>query len=263
MNIANLPDESDSSDEDYVPDGSNAELPSEEESDGDAEDLLPIEGDLGKRGKKRQKKGRKPKKKQRPKLESPPINEEIEKTSGEKQKTDDLWADFMKDTGFKTRAERQQTPSQKSDIPVKAKHIEPSTAGSAKTVKVTQVYKFAGEEVKIEKEVGVDSPEAHILNTPSGSDTSAGKSAGRGRLSSILNQIGKKSKINTLEKSKLDWEQFKKEEDIQDELKAYSKSKDGYLERQDFLHRADVRRFEIEKEIRSTIRSNRVNNFNM
>lgn len=80
------------------------------------------------------------------------------------------------------------------------------------------------------------------------------KRVGLGGISSVLGQIGKKAKISTLEKSKLDWDNFKKQENIEEELNTYNKGKDGYLERQDFLQRADVRQFEIEKQLRNSSR---------
>lgn len=101
---------------------------------------------------------------------------------------------------------------------------------------------------------------------PSESTSPAGKGSGRGRgrgsmkraglsgISSVLGQIGKKTKISTLEKSKLDWDNYKKQENIEEELNTHNKGKDGYLERQDFLQRADLRQFEIEKQLRNSSR---------
>lgn len=51
-----------------------------------------------------------------------------------------------------------------------------------------------------------------------------GKRKSKG-LENILESITKKKKINTLIKSKLDWEKFKKEEGLEEELK--EKTKDG------------------------------------
>lgn len=157
-------------------------------------------------------------------------------------------------------------------------------------VKIKQLFEFAGEAVEVEKEVAADSLEARlynkketeekleILTTESNSNvhesslnnsTTTVRSkfpvATRGRgglkgIGSVLSQLGKKAKVSTLEKSKLDWEKFKKEEKIDDELKAYNKGRDGYLDRQDFLQRADLRRFEIEKDIRTIERNKRMNN---
>lgn len=64
----------------------------------------------------------------------------------------------------------------------------------------------------------------------------------------MLQQIHKKPKISTLEKSRLDWNLFKRSEDIEEELALHNK--DGFLEKQAFLQRTDVRQFEKEREVR-------------
>lgn len=136
-------------------------------------------------------------------------------------------------------------------------------------VKITKIFEFAGEEVKVEKEVSVDSAEARLSLSAAENSTKSSecasvasrergrgaiKRAGLGGISSVLGQIGKKAKISTLEKSKLDWDNFKKQENIEEELNTHNRGKDGYLERQDFLQRADLRQFEIEKQLRNSSR---------
>lgn len=136
-------------------------------------------------------------------------------------------------------------------------------------VKITKVFEFAGEEVKVEKEVSVDSAEARLSLSAAENSTKSPESAsaankergkggirraGLGGISSVLGQIGKKAKISTLEKSKLDWDNFKKQENIEEEINTHNRGKDGYLERQDFLQRADLRQFEIEKQLRNSSR---------
>ncbi|NXX11492.1 CFDP1 protein, partial [Podargus strigoides] len=70
-------------------------------------------------------------------------------------------------------------------------------------------------------------------------------------MSSLLGKISsKKQKMSTLEKSKLDWENFKEEEGIVEELAIHNRGKDGYIERKAFLERVDHRQFEIERDIR-------------
>ncbi|KAF9581142.1 serine/threonine protein kinase, CMGC, CDC2/CDK sub, partial [Lunasporangiospora selenospora] len=54
--------------------------------------------------------------------------------------------------------------------------------------------------------------------------------------------VKKPAKLNTLEKSKLDWNQFVGKEGIEDELKHHNK--DGYMEKVAFLQRTDERRDE-------------------
>ncbi len=99
----------------------------------------------------------------------------------------------------------------------------------------------------------------------------------------MLSKIGKQSKQSTLvsrfdffspcervaiyclkmknkkEKSRLDWLEFKKAENLEDELSQQTKSKHSYLDKQDFLYRADMRQFEIEKELRDKERRLREN----
>ncbi|XP_046552756.1 E3 SUMO-protein ligase ZBED1-like isoform X3 [Haliotis rubra] len=52
------------------------------------------------------------------------------------------------------------------------------------------------------------------------------------------------------EKSKMDWNTFKKDKGIEDDLQIHNRGKESYLERMAFLNRADVRQFEIEKSLR-------------
>ena len=73
-----------------------------------------------------------------------------------------------------------------------------------------------------------------------------------GGLSSFASQLtNKKSKLSTLEKSKLDWDRFKSDEGIAEDLRSFNQGKKGFLERQAFLERADVKQFEIEKSLRA------------
>lgn len=65
------------------------------------------------------------------------------------------------------------------------------------------------------------------------------------------NLSNKKFKLSTLEKSKLDWDQFKNDEGISEELKTFNQGKQGFLERQAFLERADFKQFEAERRLRA------------
>ncbi len=67
----------------------------------------------------------------------------------------------------------------------------------------------------------------------------------------------KKQKLSTLEKSKLDWDSFKKEEGIEEEVRTFNQGKNGFLERRDFLERTDLKQFEIERNLRQGRKSNR------
>lgn len=50
-----------------------------------------------------------------------------------------------------------------------------------------------------------------------------------GGLTSVLSQIGKKDKLTVLEKSKQDWDGYKKKEGIAEELVTHNKGKDGLV----------------------------------
>ncbi|KAK2579857.1 hypothetical protein KPH14_007540 [Odynerus spinipes] len=285
-----LPSDSDDDDEDYVPDGADNEPVSEADSEGEVESGPEDENDENKRetdkktSKKRGKqtdkdKSTKRRKRTKRKLkdtdESKEAEEENESKDAEKKelteeeekkRADSLWADFMKDTAPVVPKQKPQNPTngprEKSPVIVKPKVEE--------KVKITKVFEFAGEEVKIEKEVPVDSAEARLSlssaensaktdasTSPGGGGRGRGrgiKRGGLGGISSVLGQIGKKAKISTLEKSKLDWDSYKKQENLEEEITTHNRGKDGYLERQDFLQRADLRQFEIEKQLRNSNR---------
>jgi len=118
-------------------------------------------------------------------------------------------------------------------------------------IEITKVYDFAGEVVKVSKQVDADSSEAQKFlksqETPSPSSAAVKRPSG---LVGIIGSIGKKAKMGCLDKSKLDWNSFVDETGIKDELKTFNKGKDGYVEKQMFLERADLRQFEQEKAVR-------------
>ena len=63
----------------------------------------------------------------------------------------------------------------------------------------------------------------------------------KSNLSALVSQYGiKVPKMNTLEKSRLDWQGYVDREGLRDDLKY--KNKDGYMEKVAFLQRVDDRR---------------------
>ncbi|XP_065915442.1 craniofacial development protein 1-like [Dysidea avara] len=153
-------------------------------------------------------------------------SEEAEQNKAEKLKQ--LWESFKQET--KSVVNQQPKPS---------------------VVSVTKTYDFAGEEVKVTETITANSSEKTKEQETSESGKvdvkKSVKRSGAG-LGNVLQQMHKKPKISTLEKSKLDWNKFKKNEDIEDELALHSK--DGFLEKQAFLQRTDIRQFEQEREVR-------------
>jgi hypothetical protein len=49
----------------------------------------------------------------------------------------------------------------------------------------------------------------------------------------------------------LDWQNFKQEEGIEEDLRTFNQGKHGFLERKSFLERTDLKQFEIEKNLRA------------
>ncbi|XP_048461832.1 craniofacial development protein 1 isoform X8 [Rhincodon typus] len=148
----------------------------------------------------------------------------------EKKKADDLWASFLSDVGHKPKSVVTTPASSKEGILVgKLSKPEDTVKDPEKPkapgkVTITKVFDFAGEKIKVKRQSG---------------------------LGSILGKIGgKKQKLSTLEKSKIDWEAFKEKEGIGDELAIYNRGKEGYIERKAFLDRVDHRQFELERDIR-------------
>lgn len=194
--------------------------------------------------------------------ETPDTNESTEKPQeDEKKKADSLWADFLKDVDPPPKSKNM--PTSKPQTQMKDPPVNPV---SSKKTTITQVFDFAGESVSVMKEVDADSEEAkQHADNKDGEKTkeeddkaNSGGLKRAGSVGNVLGQLmGKKAKLSTLEKSRLDWETFKKAEKIDEELRLHNKGKDGYLEKQAFLQRVDVRQFELEKDIRAINRSKR------
>ncbi|XP_076033260.1 yeti [Oratosquilla oratoria] len=288
--------DSDTSDEDFVPQGAVSEdepISDAEEEEGEEDG----DGDEEKKKKKGQGKGKKSsKKKINPLLayaesaenEKEEENNEEETPKNEeesKEKANNLWADFLADVedtpkpkpkpktsswgallGNKSKtAPGAPSPSvSKQDTSSSIKKTEDTENPFKKnTVKITKVFEFAGEEVRLEEEVATDSAEAKAAllkqnQNDSGEDSKTSGVKRPGGLASIIGILGdKKQKLSTLEKSRLDWKNFKSCEGIDEELEKHKKSKDGYLEKKAFLERSDIRQFEIERTMRMGKRSNR------
>lgn len=117
-------------------------------------------------------------------------------------------------------------------------------------IEVTEIRDFAGEEIEVKKLVDPNSKEAAEQAKVSGGASSA--------VDAVLEQIKKKPKLSVLDKTKKDWGEFKGEhKGLEDELDAYKKSSNQYLDRVSFLQRADYREFERERDARLAMQSKR------
>lgn len=150
--------------------------------------------------------------------------------------------------------------------------ISRRSQGAEQMIKIKRTYKFAGEMITEEKVVPKDSAEAKaFLSSGENVEYADGDEAQGADATSHLrrplrkisrfdpNPTGsiKKSwekqppteaenargpKINTVEKSRLDWAQYVDQAGIKDELRVHSKAKEGYIGRMDFLGRVEAKR---------------------
>lgn len=116
-------------------------------------------------------------------------------------------------------------------------------------VEITEVRDFAGKDIEIKKLVDADSKEAVEKANAAGASPSA--------VDNILEQIRKKQKLSVLDKTKKDWGEYKVEKGVEEELGAYKKSSNQYLDRQSFLKRADYREYELERDARLSLMAKR------
>lgn len=127
------------------------------------------------------------------------------------------------------------------------KEAAASASGRGK-VEITEVRDFAGQDIEVKKLVDADSKEAlekTKVATPSAVDA-------------VLEQIKKKQKLSVLDKTKKDWGEYKEEnKGLEEELDAYKKSSNQYLEKVSFLQRTDYREFERERDARLAIQAKR------
>ena len=104
---------------------------------------------------------------------------------------------------------------------------------------------FAGEEVEVEREVAGGSREAAAA---------AAKEASRQRtrgIDVVLEILEKRRRVNIVDKSRIDWKGAKRaDEHLAKELDAHRMGADKHTDKQAFLARTDLRRFEQEKEDR-------------
>jgi hypothetical protein len=99
------------------------------------------------------------------------------------------------------------------------------------------MYRFSLHIYRVTKEVATDSAEAILSTEPSPASPAVSQEerqcrgrhgmSGFNRLALAISQPGKKSKLGTLEKSKLDWDHYKKDEGIEEELQRHNKGRDG------------------------------------
>ncbi|XP_058244234.1 craniofacial development protein 1 isoform X2 [Hemibagrus wyckioides] len=137
----------------------------------------------------------------------------------QKKKADDLWASFLSDVGQRPKAEAPASgqitavSDEVSKSSAESSQKEPNATEASK-ITITKVYDFAGEEVRVTKEVDADSREAKTF-------------------------LKKEEKEGVQQTSVC-------KASAESSLTAGPR----YLERKNFLERVDQRQFELEKNVR-------------
>lgn len=103
-------------------------------------------------------------------------------------------------------------------------------------VEVTRTFKFAGDTINVVESVDARTA-ARLAKKEAQPDNP---------LQSLLGAIGPKKTMTTLAKSQLDWDGYKKEEGLADTLK----QSHSFLDKMEFLQRADERQHEHELQLR-------------
>lgn len=218
MNIEDFDNELSEDDSDYNP----QEQPDSvsENSGPDYDDPENSDNESGaKKTKKRQKasKRRKTNKQDDDKIEVEEVKSPTVDPDEEKRRADALWADFLDAT---------ETPPEpkKSVNKVSATATTTTSTTEAPIIPIakapaTNIFEFAGETVEI--------PAKSTEQSSADPKPPAGVKRPSGGLSSVLNQLTKKNKLSVLEKTKLDWDGFKSNEGISEELQTHNRGRDG------------------------------------
>jgi hypothetical protein len=183
--------------------------------------------------------------------------------------------------GTPANGDKQDTEMRDSETRAVEDKRQPSQF-SEEMVKIKRTYKFAGEWITEEKVVPKDSAEAKLymanekdietvtaMNTenavharmrrplrktsrfdpnPTGSIKKSWEKQPTAETTGEENARG--PKINTVEKSRLDWASYVDQAGIKDELRTHSKAKEGFLGRMDFLDRVGAKQDEERRNAR-------------
>ena len=149
---------------------------------------------------------------------------------------------------------------------------KPSSGGMLRLEKrvITEVKRFAGQEIKVEKVVlvpvmaddeksGIHAERRTEADATTSEEATAPTRKAKG-VDNLLSELSKPEKLSTISKTTADWDLFKaKNADagLKEQLESKAKGNEAYLVKKDFLSRVDNRRFELEKAGRDRERSKR------
>lgn len=110
-------------------------------------------------------------------------------------------------------------------------------------VTLTETRRFAGKDVEVSVTVDKGSKDAAKLAEKQKAPASG--------LDAFLAEVEKKKTVTVLNKSKMDWRDYKASNQVvEEELEAYKKSSDKYTDKVQFLARAELREYEADRDKR-------------
>jgi hypothetical protein len=116
---------------------------------------------------------------------------------------------------------------------------------------ITEVKKYAGKTITIQKRVSIEEAQkAQAKRQQEAAKPAAG-------IDHLLKEISGPGKLSTVAKTSADWDTFKTDTGLEEDLEKQTKGKNAYLGKKDFLLRVDERRFEAEKAQRDKERTAR------
>ncbi|KAI1772373.1 BCNT-domain-containing protein [Hypoxylon cercidicola] len=200
---------------------------------------------------------------------------------------DDLWAKMTTGplipsrTDQETEKENQQPTHEDKGSKDKSQTEKPADGAKSKMIKIKRTYNFAGKVHTEEKLVSRDSAEAKLYlasqdpksvedaEAEDGPPRRKPRRAFRSIFEPVVEGLAQRSdlnldmnarlqmreqakakKLNVVEKSRMDWAGFVDKEGIKDELELAGKSKESFVNRQDFLDRVAAKKDEEARKAR-------------
>ncbi|KAL0040940.1 hypothetical protein WJX79_010750 [Trebouxia sp. C0005] len=112
--------------------------------------------------------------------------------------------------------------------------------GKTESKTITETRRFAGKDIQYKR-----AATEHDAKATKAQDIK------KGGLDALLGSLQQAKKVNVLDKSRMDWGDFKSSDvKVDEELEGYKKSGDKYLDKVDFLKRAELRQYEKERDQR-------------
>ena len=155
--------------------------------------------------------------------EGTPETEDVNKPGNDLQvkpydesKTNELWKSLTSDSKSPT-----------------AEVVKPVVETPKPVVVTNKIFEFAGEKISVPIPTPTSNPS---LKRPAAAASSSSSLSVLDRLG-----LGKKQKLSTLEKSRLDWQSHKDSEALTEDLESHRRGKNSYVEKTAFLQRSETR----------------------